>query len=602
MAELARTAAPSALWSRISPRARLALVSLGSVLAACGIGEILGFRVLLDAPDLLLGPSRVAWVLGALLLWVGSLACVEIASLSWLYALGARMELAARSALAQIAHRIEPSFQRTRGASDLLHRAHSVLYLRSFALVAATLVRSVALLALTSLALSIVDPMLAVVATGVVILMVGASFAMQPFLREAELSRRVLGGSLASVHLDAMQGRSAIRAHGAEHTMLAFHASIRRRWAAAALRSGWLSALLSGGISLASYGAVGWLIHAHLARGGDGGSTLLVFALVFSLPAAARDVAQLAALLPRYDGIAARLGEILDAPLLPEPASTRTPGSTEPDVSRGASVTFDSVCLRLQGRAVLRDVSLRVPSGAHVGIVGASGAGKSSLLSLLLGLARPSDGELRIDGELVTPGSVTELHRFMAWIAPEVRLWQDSLAENVLYGATSRAVDVLGSLDALGMTDLVETLPQGLATRVGAGGAGLSAGEAQRARVARGWSREPVRLAILDEPFRGVERSARLRLLDECRRRWATATLLVVSHDVGATRSLDHVVVLDDGCIVEQGAPADLLRDADGRYASLVRKEEENRVTIWDAPGWRRIRLESGALIPQESR
>jgi ATP-binding cassette subfamily B protein len=114
-------------------------------------------------------------------------------------------------------------------------------------------------------------------------------------------------------------------------------------------------------------------------------------------------------------------------------------------------------------------------------------------------------------------------------------------------------------------------------------------------RLARAFLRRGVRLALLDEPFRGLERATRERLLARARARWRTATLVAATHDLADTLAFDRVVVLDGGRIAEQGAPA-ALAAGDTRYAELLRAERELADEGWGAAGWKRWRVGAGRL------
>jgi ATP-binding cassette subfamily B protein len=142
-------------------------------------------------------------------------------------------------------------------------------------------------------------------------------------------------------------------------------------------------------------------------------------------------------------------------------------------------------------------------------------------------------------------------------------------------------------------------LPDGLQTPLAEGGASLSGGEGQRIRLARAMWQQGVRLVLLDEPFRGLDREQRHRHLTELRRFWQDATLICVTHDVGETRAFQRVLVIEDGQVVEDGCPEDLAAASGSRYRNLLDVEESLRHGLWNAALWRRIRLDSGRV--QES-
>ncbi len=144
---------------------------------------------------------------------------------------------------------------------------------------------------------------------------------------------------------------------------------------------------------------------------------------------------------------------------------------------------------------------------------------------------------------------------------------------------------------------VLEKLPDGLQSPLGEGGGLLSGGEGQRVRFARGALRPGVRLAILDEPFRGLDRDQRRELLVEARKLWAQVTLLCITHDVGETQAFDRVLVIEGGKVVEEGSPNELALQAGSRYAAMLEAEVAVRKGLWSGQVWRRLRLDNGKLF-----
>jgi ABC-type transport system involved in cytochrome bd biosynthesis fused ATPase/permease subunit len=143
----------------------------------------------------------------------------------------------------------------------------------------------------------------------------------------------------------------------------------------------------------------------------------------------------------------------------------------------------------------------------------------------------------------------------------------------------------------------LERLPDGLQTVLGEGGGRLSGGEGQRVRVGRGLLRPSPRLAILDEPFRGLERPLRHALLARTRAHWRDATLLCITHDLAETRAFDRVLVVDGGRIVEDGDPGALLADPGSLYRALYESEVRVHEEVWADPRWRRLRIDGGRAV-----
>jgi ATP-binding cassette subfamily B protein len=250
---------------------------------------------------------------------------------------------------------------------------------------------------------------------------------------------------------------------------------------------------------------------------------------------------------------------------------------------------------------VLENLSVEIPAGAHVAIIGRSGAGKSSLVGLLLGWHVPASGEVRVDGEPLTSESIEGFRRECAWLDPEVQLWNRSLLDNLAYGGEGIPQEALR--DALTRADLMgllERLPDGLQTPLGEGGGRLSGGEGQRVRWGRASLRADARMAILDEPFRGLDREKRRELLGRARSLWRNATMLCVTHDVSETRDFDRVLVVEDGKLIEDGSPEVLLKQPKSRFRVLFEADERLRKDLWSGKLWKRLWLADGQITPSD--
>ena len=270
--------------------------------------------------------------------------------------------------------------------------------------------------------------------------------------------------------------------------------------------------------------------------------------------------------------------------------------------TRGLSLVFEEVTVRAAGHTILEGVDLAVEACEHVAVVGPSGAGKSSLVGILLGWHRPAAGRVLVGGETLGGRRLEQLRRETAWVDPTVHLWNQTFIENLRYGSGGAGADSINRAVKLAdLIDVLEKLPGGLQTPLGEGGALVSGGQGQRVRLGRAMLREEARLVILDEPFRGLERDRRRRLLERARAYWRGATLLCITHDVGETLSFGRVVVVDGGRVVEDGHPSQLASDSGSRYAALLAAEEEVRTGMWSGGEWRRLRLQGQRLSETES-
>jgi ATP-binding cassette subfamily B protein len=265
------------------------------------------------------------------------------------------------------------------------------------------------------------------------------------------------------------------------------------------------------------------------------------------------------------------------------------------------SLEFEEVTVRAGGHAVLEEVSVRVAAGEQVAIVGASGSGKSSFVGTLLGWHRPSAGRLICDGQPLEGEVLGTLRQQSAWVDPEIQIWNRSVLENLTYGNGQAAASEAWRAIELGrMRGLLERLKDGLQTSLGEGGGLVSGGEGERVRLGRALLRRGVRLVILDEAFRGLDREQRRTLLEEARRYWARATLLCVTHDVSETRGFSRVLVFADGRLVEDGPP-DELADREGSvYRALLEADGAVRDGLFGRERWRRLWFQDGQLADRD--
>jgi ATP-binding cassette subfamily B protein len=248
------------------------------------------------------------------------------------------------------------------------------------------------------------------------------------------------------------------------------------------------------------------------------------------------------------------------------------------------------------GHTILRDIDLAITSGEHIAIVGKSGAGKSTLIGLMLGWHRLASGQLLVDGARLTPANLEALRRRTAWVDPGIQIWNSSFTDNLGYANQDDGLMRMGEIvDAATLRGVLQKLPQGMQTCLGEGGNLLSGGEGQRVRLARAFLQTGVRLALLDEPFRGMDRRQRSALLADARQWWKDVTLLCVTHDVSETLGFNRVLVIEDGRIIEDGVPAELAARAT-RYRALLDTEKLVREQMWQGKQWRRLQVHNGRV------
>jgi ATP-binding cassette subfamily B protein len=242
-------------------------------------------------------------------------------------------------------------------------------------------------------------------------------------------------------------------------------------------------------------------------------------------------------------------------------------------------IEFQDVHFRYtEDREVLKGLSFTLEPGKSTALIGRSGAGKTTVTDLLLKLYEPTGGSIRIDGQDLHTLDAASVRRQIGIVSTDGAIFHGTLADNIRYKrASATDEEVLQAAMAAGMHSTLERLPQGLQTLVGESGIGLSVGERQRIQIARMLVAQP-RILVLDEATANLDYATEAEIrktIDGIRR---SATILIIAHRYSMVRDADHVIVLEDGQIVEEGSPASLLKN-EGWFADFAAAAEEEQET-----------------------
>jgi len=259
----------------------------------------------------------------------------------------------------------------------------------------------------------------------------------------------------------------------------------------------------------------------------------------------------------------ARLNELLQS----SPAVVEKPDAGQAE-GLGQGLEVRGLCFSYGDRQILHDICFIIAPGERVGITGPVGCGKSTLLRLIPRLLPLADGMLFVDGQDVNALELASLRRLIGYVPQETTLFSRSIADNVAYGGNG-SLEL--ALQRAGLDSDLQGFSAGLATVVGERGVTLSGGQRQRVALARALVREP-KLLLLDDPLASVDAGREEEILGALAESWQDKTVLMVSQRLSAFRDCQRILVLDEGRIVEQGTPDELLR-LDGRYAELARMQ-----------------------------
>jgi ATP-binding cassette subfamily B protein len=261
--------------------------------------------------------------------------------------------------------------------------------------------------------------------------------------------------------------------------------------------------------------------------------------------------------------------------ILAEQPAIRAPQAPElvsaPEPLRG-EIEFRGTAVDYGGARALDGIDLTIPAGATVAVVGHTGSGKSTLVSLVPRLFDPTEGVVMVDGIDLRRMDPAQIRRGIGFVPQETFLFSATIAENIAFGVEHATEEqIRRAAEIAGIAGDIEGFPQGYQTMVGERGITLSGGQKQRTAIARALLRDP-RILILDDALSSVDTMTEERILTHLAGVMRGRTVILISHRVSTVRQADFIVVLEKGRIVERGTHAELIGNG-GYYADLSRKQ-----------------------------
>jgi len=280
-------------------------------------------------------------------------------------------------------------------------------------------------------------------------------------------------------------------------------------------------------------------------------------------------------LFQRGEASMGRLNEIFDV----EPSIVaKEPQQHLPLTRTGRTIEFRNVGFHYpsdapgEPRWVLRNVSFSVPAGATLGVVGATGSGKSALIDLIPRMYDPQEGEILIDGVPTRNVAPAELREEIGFVPQESLLFSETIGANLSYGTNGLTQTGEWAANVAQLDQTISEFPGRYETILGERGINLSGGQKQRASLARALARKPS-IVLLDDALSAVDTHTEAEILRALREALSTRTALIASHRISAIRDASWIIVLEKGAVVEQGRHAELMA-ARGRYWSLLRRQQ----------------------------
>lgn len=384
-------------------------------------------------------------------------------------------------------------------------------------------------------------------------------------------------GTLATTAAQTLGAMREVQAYGLEDTISAGFRSSNQ----ATLGTGVAALRLAAGLERRTDVLIGLATAVVLAGGGwralehsiTPGDLIVFLTYLKTGMKPLKDLAKQMGRIARATASGERVADLLDAQTdLPEAPNARALKSLNPDI------TFENVFAgHGEGTTVLHGINLSIPAGEHLAILGPSGAGKSTLASLVLRMIDPSTGTVRVGGTDIKELQIASVRSHVSILLQDSVLFGTTVRDNIRFGRLDATDEEIERAATLAQADgFIRELPDGYDTILGDAAKDLSGGQRQRLAIARAILRRAP-IVILDEATAGLDPASRESILDALEALTRGRTSITITHDAYSARNCDRVIWLEDGRIIEEGLPADLLKVPESHFAIWVEQQRNTR-------------------------
>jgi ATP-binding cassette subfamily B protein len=455
----------------------------------------------------------------------------------------------------------------------------------------------IGLIVLLGVAISI-DPVWALLACIGLPLMVMPAALAQRFVRARSREARDLGATLSTRLDEVFHGIVQIKLNALEKYQAKQYRDLTKTYIRTEVRASFGNSAIPGMIDIIS--GIGFM--AVILYGGneiiEGDKTIGQFMTFFTaMGFTFNPLRRLGAISGLWQTAAAALERLKE--LMDEPVHLKSPANPVPVPTTPPHIALEGVSLSYGDAKVLDDLTLHAAAGETTALVGASGAGKSTIFNLLTRLIDAQEGSVTIAGVPLADMDIPDLRGLFSVVTQEALLFDETLRENIVLGRENVTdKELQQALDAAHVSDFLPKLEHGLETRVGPRGSALSGGQRQRVVIARALLRNTP-ILLLDEATSALDAQSEKVVQQALDRLSQGRTTLVIAHRLSTIRGADKIVVMDRGRVMDEGKHEDLLARG-GIYADLYRLQFEDGKTVTDGRNLAAMRRMERGLKPVE--